>query len=48
MGVSMSNMIEAAPSFRSTYGEEKAGWMRYVLSSAAGIGMFGIMLWLAS
>jgi hypothetical protein len=44
----MANMIEAAPSFRSAYGEEKVSWPRYILNSAMGIAMFGVMLWLAS
>ena len=44
----MPNMIEATPSFRSTHGKEDAGWLRYIFSSATGLGMFGIMLWLAS
>jgi hypothetical protein len=44
----MSNMIEAAPHFRSTHGEKQAGWMSYIVSSAVSLGIFGIMLWLAS
>ena len=44
----MPNMIESAPLFRSIHRKEDAGWMRYVFSSAMGLGMFGVMLWLAS
>ena len=44
----MSDMIEAAPAFRSMHGEKQPGWVSYILSSAVGLGTFGVMLWLAS
>ena len=44
----MANMIEAAPPLRSMHRQEDAGWVRYIFSSAMGIGVFGVMLWLAS
>ena len=41
-------MIDAAPSFRSAHGSEKVSRLRYILSSAMGIAVFGVMLgWLA-
>ena len=44
----MSDMIEASPPFRSLHEEKPPGWLSYIFSSAVGIGMFGVMLWLAS
>ncbi|WP_296310815.1 hypothetical protein [Pseudomonas sp.] len=44
----MANMIEAASQLRPLYKAEQVSWPRYVLNSAMGIAVFGVMLWVAS
>jgi hypothetical protein len=44
----MANMIEAALPIRPLHGAEQVSWPRYILNSAMGIAVFGVMLWVAS